>query len=59
MGPQDQPDYVNAVVAVECRLAPELLLSRLQAIEARQGRVRSGVRWSARTLDLDILLYGQ
>jgi 2-amino-4-hydroxy-6-hydroxymethyldihydropteridine diphosphokinase len=58
MGPQDQPDYVNAVMAIATRLpAPELLHS-LQAIETAQGRVRSGERWGPRTLDLDILLYG-
>ncbi|MCI0653742.1 MAG: 2-amino-4-hydroxy-6-hydroxymethyldihydropteridine diphosphokinase [Methylococcaceae bacterium] len=59
MGPQDQPDYVNAVMAIDCVLWPASLLDQLQAIEIRHGRVRSGVRWGARTLDLDILLYGQ
>lgn len=57
MGPQDQPDYVNAVAALETELAPEALLDALQDIENRQGRVRMQ-RWGARTLDLDILLYG-
>lgn len=57
MGPQDQPDYVNAVAALETELAPEALLDALQDIENRQGRVRLQ-RWGARTLDLDILLYG-
>lgn len=58
MGPQDQPDYINAVVEIATLLSPDALLSALNAIENRHGRVRSPLRWSARTLDLDILLYG-
>lgn len=58
MGPQDQPDYVNAVMAVETALTPLQLLASLQTIEQTHGRVRNE-RWGARTLDLDILLYGQ
>lgn len=58
VGPQDQPDYVNAVAALDTRLAPLDLLDRLQAIEQQHGRRRDGVRWGARTLDLDVLLYG-
>ena len=57
MGPQDQPDYINAVVEMTTRLNAEQLLDELQKIENKQGRVRSQ-RWGARTLDLDILLYG-
>ncbi len=57
MGPQDQPDYVNAVMAVMTSLAPMALLLALQTIENRHGRVRER-RWGARTLDLDIVLYG-
>jgi len=56
MGPPEQPDYVNAVMAIATTLSPESLLQCLQAIENSQGRVR-GIRWGARTLDLDILLY--
>lgn len=56
MGPQDQPDYINAVVEVTTDLSAEQLLDVLQGIENKQGRVRSE-RWGARTLDLDILLY--
>lgn len=59
MGPQDQPDYVNAVVEIETELAPETLLDALQTIELNQGRERKENRWGPRTLDLDILLYGQ
>lgn len=59
MGPADQPDYVNAVAALDTELAPEALLDALQAIERTQGRVRGPERWGPRTLDLDLLLYGQ
>ncbi len=58
MGPQDQPDYVNAVAALDTQLAPEALLDALQQIEQQQGRQRKDHRWGPRTLDLDILLYG-
>ena len=57
MGPQDQPDYINAVVEVTTDLKAEQLLDELQKIENAQGRIRSQ-RWGARTLDLDILLFG-
>ncbi len=58
MGPQDQPDYINAVMSVSTSLAPHELLRCLQDIENKHGRVRSGERWGARTLDLDLLIYG-
>ncbi len=58
MGPQDQPDYVNAVAALHTRLAAEDLLTELQKIELEQGRQRKDERWGPRTLDLDILLFG-
>jgi len=58
MGPAGQPDYVNAVMAVQTGLSPHALLKALQAIEQSHGRVRTGLRWGPRTLDLDILLYG-
>jgi len=58
LGPQDQPDYLNAVVALDTTLLPEALLDATQAIEQRQGRVRKAERWGPRTLDLDMLLYG-
>lgn len=57
MGPQDQPDYVNAVMAVHTTLTASTLLHSLQAIEDRHHRVRLE-RWGARTLDLDLLLFG-
>lgn len=58
MGPQDQPDYVNAVVLIETRLSPDNLLQHTQLIEHQQGRIRKANRWGPRTLDLDMLLYG-
>ncbi|WP_413735195.1 2-amino-4-hydroxy-6-hydroxymethyldihydropteridine diphosphokinase [Sodalis sp. RH21] len=58
LGPQDQPDYLNAVAALETELPPEQLLDGTQDIERRQGRVRKANRWGPRTLDLDILLFG-
>lgn len=59
MGPQDQPDYVNAVMSIATNLPPINLLRCLQRIENEQGRVRKGERWGARTLDLDMLIYGE
>ena len=59
MGPKDQPDYVNAVSKIETGLPALELLRCMQTIENDQGRARSGQRWGARTLDLDLLLYGQ
>ncbi len=59
MGPVAQPHYINAVAALETRLAPAALLAALQAIEDRHGRDRSGERWGPRTLDLDLLLYSE
>ncbi|MFY1027409.1 2-amino-4-hydroxy-6-hydroxymethyldihydropteridine diphosphokinase [Actinobacillus seminis] len=56
LGPQNQPDYVNAVVCLRTELEPLVLLDALQQIEKEQGRVRRR-RWGERTLDLDILLY--
>nr|WP_297350018.1 2-amino-4-hydroxy-6-hydroxymethyldihydropteridine diphosphokinase [uncultured Glaciecola sp.] len=57
MGPQDQPDYVNAVCKIKTSMQPQELLATLQIIENQQGRERLGDRWGPRTLDLDILLY--
>ncbi len=52
-----QPRYTNAVAALESALTPLELLDALQAIENQQGRERLE-RWGPRTLDLDILLFG-
>jgi len=59
MGPQDQPDYVNAVMSITTSLTPLALLDILQSIEQQQGRVRGAERWGPRTLDLDLLLYAE
>jgi 2-amino-4-hydroxy-6-hydroxymethyldihydropteridine diphosphokinase len=56
-GPDGQPDYINGVACLQTRLAPHALLDALQAIEQQQCRERH-TRWDARTLDLDLLLYG-
>ena len=58
MGPQDQNDYINAVIAIETSLSALELLDALQSIENSAGRVRKDNRWGARILDCDILLYG-
>ena len=57
LGPEDQPDYVNAVAELETTLAPLDLLDALQAIEKIQGRIKHR-HWGERCIDLDILLYG-
>ncbi|WP_341781544.1 2-amino-4-hydroxy-6-hydroxymethyldihydropteridine diphosphokinase [Ectopseudomonas mendocina] len=59
LGPADQPRYVNAVAALDTALEPWQLLDALQRIEQEQGRVRKAERWGPRTLDLDILLFGE
>lgn len=56
-GPQDQPDYLNAVVELATALQPDALLDHTQRVEQEQGRVRKAHRWGPRTLDLDILLF--
>jgi len=58
LGPSDQPRYNNAVAALDTALPPLELLDALQAIEQAHGRERKAERWGPRTLDLDILLYG-
>ncbi len=57
IGPADQPDFLNAVARLETALGAAELLRELQRIEDAHGRKRE-VRWGARTLDLDLLLYG-
>ena len=57
VGPPDQPRYTNTVVVGTTALGPAELLAALHAVEARHGRVRD-VRWGARTLDLDLVQYG-
>lgn len=55
VGPQDQPDFVNAVASLTTTLSPLHLLHSLQALELAAGRQRHR-HWGERTLDLDILL---
>jgi dihydroneopterin aldolase/2-amino-4-hydroxy-6-hydroxymethyldihydropteridine diphosphokinase len=57
VGGPDQPVYLNAVVLGRTRLPARALLSQLQGVEADHGRVRE-TRWGARTLDLDLIQYG-
>ncbi len=57
MGPQDQPNYLNAVAQLKTELLPLDLLDHLQRFEQEAGRVRLR-HWGERTLDLDLLIYG-
>lgn len=59
MDDQPQPDYCNAVACLRSALSPERLLQQLLEIERQHGRVRAqGTRWQARSLDLDLLVFG-
>jgi 2-amino-4-hydroxy-6-hydroxymethyldihydropteridine diphosphokinase/dihydroneopterin aldolase len=57
VGGPEQPEYLNAVVAVRSTLPPHALLAACLAVERRHGRERR-VRWAARTLDIDVVTYG-
>ena len=57
VGVVDQPPFLNGAVAIETALAPRDLLDLLLEIERSLGRVR-GERWGPRTIDLDLLVYG-
>ena len=59
MGPQDQPDFVNAVAGLLTTSTPQAFLASLQDLERRLGRTEPPVRWGARVIDLDLLLYGE
>lgn len=60
LGPQDQPDFVNAAAKLGTALPPLVLLRELQAVEVRHGRSREHERhWGPRSLDLDLLIYGE
>jgi 2-amino-4-hydroxy-6-hydroxymethyldihydropteridine diphosphokinase len=56
-GPAGQPDFLNMVITVETSLSPLQLLEHCQAVENKHHRVRE-VRWGPRTLDVDIIVYG-
>lgn len=57
MGPQDQPDFINAVLQAETQLSPFELLAKIKLIEKTMGRQITH-RWGPRVIDIDILLYG-
>ncbi len=57
MGPQNQPNFINAVCKITTSLTPIELLDELQTIELAHGRIRKSDKWGPRTLDLDILLF--
>ncbi len=57
--PDDSGDYLNAVVLVETELSARTVLERCQAVESAYGRVRTGVVNESRTLDLDVIAYGE
>lgn len=58
LGPQDQPDFVNAAAGLLTRLDPEALLAELKQLEITLGREQPVRRWGPRVIDFDLLLYG-
>ena len=58
VGVVDQPRFLNAAIRLATELAPHPLLERLLDVEQQLGRVRTGERYGPRTIDLDLLLYG-
>jgi 2-amino-4-hydroxy-6-hydroxymethyldihydropteridine diphosphokinase len=58
-GVAEQPPYLNAAAELETTLAPRELLDRMLDVERQLGRERGGPRWGPRTIDLDLLLYGE
>jgi len=58
VGFADQPRFLNAAVALDTELEPRALLEFLMAVERELGRTRDGPRFGPRTIDLDLLLYG-
>ena len=58
-GYADQPKFLNAAAEIETALTPRQLLVHLLDVERRLGRERIGPRWGPRTIDLDLLLYGE
>ncbi|HEY6028987.1 MAG TPA: 2-amino-4-hydroxy-6-hydroxymethyldihydropteridine diphosphokinase, partial [Gaiellaceae bacterium] len=57
-GYADQPPFLNGAILLETGLEPRALLDRLLAVERELGRSRDGPRYGPRTIDLDLLLYG-
>ncbi len=58
-GVPDQPSFVNAVAELDTTETAHELLGRLLAVERQLGRVRDGTRWGPRTIDLDLLVFGE
>jgi 2-amino-4-hydroxy-6-hydroxymethyldihydropteridine diphosphokinase len=58
VGKEDQPNFINCVSQIETNLSPHKLLKKLNSIEGKLGRVRHE-KWGPRTIDLDIIFYGQ
>lgn len=58
VGPQNQPDFVNACAALLTRLDARALHTELQALEMRLGKIAPGERWGPRRIDLDLLAHG-
>jgi 2-amino-4-hydroxy-6-hydroxymethyldihydropteridine diphosphokinase len=59
VGYEDQPRFLNGAAALRTELSPRELLERMFAVERQLGRIRTGPRFGPRTIDLDLLLYGQ
>lgn len=59
VGITEQPRFLNGALALDTTLTPRELLDRLLQVERVLGRVRDGTRWGPRTIDLDLLLYGE
>jgi 2-amino-4-hydroxy-6-hydroxymethyldihydropteridine diphosphokinase len=59
VGYEDQPRFLNGAAALRTELSPRDLLERMFAVERQLGRIRTGPRFGPRTIDLDLLLYGQ
>ena len=57
-GNTDQPDYLNQGIQISCTNAAQVLLKQILCIENEMGRIRT-IKWGARTIDIDILFYGQ
>lgn len=58
VGGPEQPDYLNAVMIAETSMPARAVLERCLSLEDAFGRVRGGERWGPRTLDLDLIVYG-
>ncbi len=54
----DQPDFINAVIAIETTSSPQQLLAELKAVEKDMGKEKPAERWGPRVIDLDILIFG-